>query len=154
SHDQVITEKIRRLLELSRLSNDRTTSDDADWVEEIIAGAEVALRESFVPCFVMEDYKEQNAVFRKTATGWEVSGVFDLMQCHFRDGEADLSRTAAAYLDESPSLAAEFLRAYLSLKPPRHGFRERFAIYMLLDRMIIWEYVQRSEPDAASRLGS
>ena len=73
-----------------------------------------------------------------------VSGVFDLMEAHFGAGEADLSRTVAMYLDENPLLAQECVQAYISRKSPRPGFADRFPIYMLHDRLIIWEYFQRS----------
>jgi fructosamine-3-kinase len=64
------------------------------------------------------------------------------MEAHFGDGEADLSRTIASYLDEDRELAHAFLRAYLALRPPRPGFEERFAIYMLLDRALLWSFFQ------------
>jgi hypothetical protein len=34
---------------------------------------------------------------------------------------------------------------YLSKRPAREGFGSRFRIFMMLDRMIIWEFVQRHE---------
>ena len=76
--------------------------------------------------------------------GWYVSGVFDLMGGYFGDGEADLSRQTASYLDEDPKLAREFLQAYLQDTPPRPGFDKRFPVYMLLDRAILRAYFQRS----------
>jgi hypothetical protein len=51
-------------------------------------------------------------------------------------------------------VAREFLATYLRLRAPRPGFRERFPLYMLLDRLIIWEYIQRHEVEVASKLGS
>lgn len=83
-----------------------------------------------------------------------MSGVFDLMESYFGDGESDLSRTVAMYLYENPDLAREFVREYRTLRPPRNGFAERFSAYMMLERLIIWEYVQRLEPDVAAKMGS
>ncbi len=120
-----------------------TTLDDIAWVEDFIAAAQDALAEPFEPCFVMEDYKEGNLVVQNDG-GWRVSGVFDLMGGHFGDGEADLSRPLAEYLNEDTQLAREFLRGYLSQKSPRPGFAERFPVYMLLDRSILWEFFQRT----------
>ena len=71
--------------------------------------------------------------------------MFDLLGAHFGDPEADLSRTSASYFDESPELAREFVLTYQSTHRARPGFGKRFRIFMLLDRMIIWEFVQRHE---------
>lgn len=47
-----------------------------------------------------------------------------------------------------------YLKTYLGRCPPRPGFAERFAVYMLLDRAIIWEYVQRVRPQWWQHHGS
>jgi len=153
AHREIIIARIRYLLERARRAGPRTTQPDADWVEQIVTERFAALGEPFGPCFVMEDYKEGNVVFRRGGGGWEVSGVFDLMGCYFGDGEADLSRTAAEYFDEAPEFAGEFIRTYLRLRTPRPGFSARFPLYMLLDRLIIWEYLVRQEPQTAGKLG-
>lgn len=154
SQQEIVSARIRRLLQRARATNGLiTTQQDADWVEEIMARGWSALGEPFAPCFVMEDYKEGNVVFRRNQQGWEVSGVFDLMGCYFGDGEADISRTAAEYFDAAPELAREFIGAYLNLRPPRPGFGARFPIYMMLDRLIIWEYLVRHESEVVSKLG-
>jgi hygromycin-B 7''-O-kinase len=106
-------------------------------VEELIARAVEALREPFQPCFVMQDYKPDNLAILHENGKWRVSGVFDLMQPYFADGEADLTRTTFVYLNEEPELAREFIRAYSDLKTFRPGFAERFAVYMLDDLAIL-----------------
>ena len=126
--------------------NDRTPPSEIGWVEELIESAKDALDNDFQPCFVMEDYKDGNVVLQNDRSKWSVSGVFDLMGSCFGDGEVDLSRQTCVYLEKEPVLAYEFIRAYLSKKPPRAGFSERFPIYMLHERLIIWEYVQRTHP--------
>ena len=112
-----------------------TTAEDLHWVEGLISAAQEALAEAFEPCIVMEDYKEGK---------WRVSGVFDLMEAHFGDGEADLSRPIAEYLNEDLHLARAFLEAYRAQKPLRPGFAQRFPVYMLLDRTILWDYFQHN----------
>jgi hypothetical protein len=57
----------------------------------------------------------------------------------------DLSRQTAFYLEEDPDLACMFLRTYLGLLPVRPGLQERFPVYMLLDRLVVWEYAQRPQ---------
>ncbi|MDQ2887157.1 MAG: hypothetical protein M3Y39_13865, partial [Chloroflexota bacterium] len=49
------------------------------------------------------------------------------------------------YIEDDPQLAQEFLSAYARKRPPRPGFAERFPLYMLLDRLIIWSFFQRNE---------
>ncbi|MDO8432026.1 MAG: phosphotransferase [Candidatus Binatus sp.] len=138
----------------ARRSKAADHGEDLDWVERVLAAAHDALRILFEPCFVMEDYKLGNVVLSDTAGRWRVSGVFDLAGSYFGDGESDLSRTVASYLDENASLAREFLLTYLKLRPARDGFAERFRAYMLHDRLIIWDYVQRHEPEVAAKMGS
>ena len=136
---------IRQLLARSRTYNvAATTPDDIRWVEDLIADAQDALDDTFEPCLLMEDYKEENVVVMQQHGKWRVSGVFDLMTAHFGDGEADLSRPIAWYLERGPQLAREFLEAYQSQRHLRPGFARRFPIYMLLDRAILWDYFQRS----------
>jgi hygromycin-B 7''-O-kinase len=120
-----------------------TTSEDIFWVEERIDEAQDALDEPFEPCVLMEDYKEGNLVVTQHDGRWQVSGVFDLMEAHFGDGEADLSRPIAEYLNENPQLAAMFFAGYRNHKSLRPHFAKRFPIYMLLDRVILWEFFQR-----------
>lgn len=107
-----------------------------------IIEAQHALDMPFEPCLLMEDYKEGNLVVTQHEGRWHVSGVFDLMQCHFGDGEADLSRQIGEYLNEEPQLAIAFFDAYRKSKPLRPGFASRFSIYMLLDRAILWAFFQ------------
>src|SRR5258707_8810221 len=136
---------IRRLLAKARIVNDHTTDADADWVEKVIASNQHAMRDDFRPSIVMEDFKEGNVVFEPRGGSFRGSGLFDLMGGHFGDPEADLSRTSAMYFDENPELAREFVITYLATHSPRPGFGSRFQIFMLLDKMIIWEFVQRHE---------
>ncbi len=124
-------------------NNAATTVEDLLWVEGFIDDAQDALNDAFEPCLLMEDYKEGNVVVTQSDERWRVSGVFDLMSAHFGDGEADLSRPIAEYLNEDPQLAREFLSGYRKRKTLRSGFAERFPIYMLLDRAILWEFFQR-----------
>jgi hygromycin-B 7''-O-kinase len=145
SNSERVLGVIRRLLAKSRAIDDHTTEADANWVEELIASNQHAMSDDFQPAFVMEDFKEGNVVFARNGGGWRIGGVFDLAGAHFGDPEADLSRTSASYFDESHELAHQFVLAYLSKNPARPGFASRFQIFMLLDRMIIWEFVQRHE---------
>ena len=136
---------VRDWLAQAQRHSARTTEADVAWVEEVLQGALPALRQPFQPCFVMNDYKEQNTVVTHAGTGWQVTGVFDLMEGFFGDGEMDLARPVSGYLEEEPLLAQAFLATYLDRAPARPGLSERFAVDMLRDRLIVWEYFQRPE---------
>jgi hygromycin-B 7''-O-kinase len=145
SYGELVPERIRHNLVLARRYSQATTEADLRWVEELLARAGVALREPFQPCFVMQDYKPDNLAILRENGQWRVSGVFDLMQPYFADGEADLTRTTFVYLNEEPELAREFIRAYSDLRTLRPGFAERFAVYMLDDLAILWEFALRHD---------
>jgi len=119
-----------------------TTDADVAWVDEVVARARPALELPFQPTFVHHDYKEGNATFERTATGCRTSGVFDLMEGFFGDGEQDLARALSEY--RTGERARRFLAAYAERRPLRPGFEERFRFYMLADRIVIWEYGQRN----------
>ncbi|HET7270953.1 MAG TPA: aminoglycoside phosphotransferase family protein [Rubrobacter sp.] len=140
-----VAAEARRWLAHARCHSDLTTDADADWVEDLLRSSYDALGEPFEPRFVMHDYGEHNVTFEQPEGLWRVSGVFDLMEAFFGDGEMDLSRQTALYLEEDPELARTFLSTYLEQLPPRPGFPERFPAYMLLDRLVVWEYAQRRQ---------
>lgn len=123
--------------------SDRTTDSDVAWVGDLLATARHALMVPFQPRIVLRDYGEHNVVVRRSGDGWQVSGMFDFMEAAFGDSELDLSRQVAIYLGEDREFARAYLWRYLEVHPPRQGFEERFAVYMLRDRLIIWEYAQR-----------
>ncbi|MDP9382099.1 MAG: aminoglycoside phosphotransferase family protein [Chloroflexota bacterium] len=154
SWEDWVAAEVREWLALALGHSDRTTDADVGWVEHLLRAARAALGEPSQPRIVLRDYKENNTVMSRTADGWRVSGVFDLMEASFGDAEMDLVRQTALYLDEDARLARGFLRTYLGLWSPRPGFEGRFPVYMLRDRLIVWEYFQRpgTEPPWDARL--
>jgi hygromycin-B 7''-O-kinase len=123
------------------------TTGDSAWIEQIVRDAQSALTVAFQPCFVMNDYNLNNVVIGRVRDEWRVTGLFDLMEYYFGDGEADLVRLTAIYLDEEQpygtQLAQAFSMAYVKKIPVRSGFAERYKLYMLRDRLIVWEYGKR-----------
>jgi hygromycin-B 7''-O-kinase len=138
-----VIEHIRDKLALSHSYNARTTLADIAWVEELITYAQHALNLPFEPCFVMQDYKENNAVAQYVEGVWNISGIFDFTHVHFGDGEADLAQSIALYLDKDRRLAHEFILGYKKHRPLRPGFAQRFLIYMLDNRLSAWEFLQK-----------
>ena len=103
---------------MARKHSDRTTDGDMHWIDGLLQSARDALAEPFQPCFVMYDYKEQNATFERTRAGWRVSGIFDPMEAFFGHGEVD-SRpiSTVQYTQADPALAAAFVRRYREMMP-------------------------------------
>ncbi|MEZ4673035.1 MAG: aminoglycoside phosphotransferase family protein [Caldilineaceae bacterium] len=100
-----------------------TTSADVRWIDQVIDAAGPALALDFQPCFVMNDYNPGNVLVERVDGTWQVTGLFDLMEYYFGDGEADLMRLSAIYLNMDPDagnqLAQTFRDAYLAQRPPR-----------------------------------
>ncbi len=142
-----IVADIQASLELSRETNDRTTDDDIKWSAAIVEANRHALEGGapFSPCYVFHDYREGNMVLQEFAGEWRVSGLFDLMEGFFGDGEVDLSRASAIFGGDGPDVFRAFIDTYLELRPPREGFAERFRVYMLEDCLTIWSYFQKHD---------
>lgn len=135
---------VREWLRRCIAASDATTQADVDWIESIIERAADAMAVPFPPTLVHTDYKEGNVVAERTADGWRVNGVFDLGEAYAGDGEYDLARAACDYGLRSLEVLRAFVNAYGAARPPRDGFAERLALYILADRLIIWEYGQRN----------
>jgi aminoglycoside phosphotransferase (APT) family kinase protein len=144
---QWIVADIRGWLDKARGNGTATTADDVAWTERVIGEAEAALAVEFQPCFVMNDYNPGNVLVERVHGTWQVTGLFDFMEYYFGDGEADLMRLIAIYLDgdqqHGERLAQAFGTAYLDRRPARAGFAERYPLYMVRDRAIAWEYGTR-----------
>jgi aminoglycoside phosphotransferase (APT) family kinase protein len=138
---------VRRWLDLARAHGAATTADDVAWTEQVIRDAQSALAVEFQLCFVMNDYNPGNVLVDRVEGLWRVTGLFDLMEYYLGDGEADLMRLIAIYLDLGEHLDTRLARAfgttYLESRPARPGFAERYALFMLRDRLIAWEYGTR-----------
>lgn len=148
-----VVARIREELALAACHSDRTTPEDIAWVEGLVAQGRDALAVPFQPGFVMRDFRDGNTTAQCQDGVWRISGVFDLMECYMGDGEADLVRMSAVYIESEPkpALAAIFVGAYADARaahgrPTWPGFAERWSLHMLLDRLIVWEYGQRTGP--------
>ncbi len=144
SHGHWFSSRIQHWLDRCVAASEATTEADLAWVSKLQDEASDALEVSFQPAFVHQDYKDNNSVAQRTANGWQVTGVLDVGGGYFGDGEEDLARSVATYVREDVALAHRFLDGYRANRPRRPGFRERFPVYMVADRLIIWEYGQRN----------
>lgn len=135
-------------LEKAQSYNDFTTKDDIRWVKDFLKVKRKAMEKPFVPTFVMQDYKPGNMNFQKINSCWKMSGLFDLMECYFGNGESDLARMFCVYIGSSrKDLAYTFIKSYIrnSKHKDVDGLIARFPVYILRDRTIIWEWKQRPE---------
>jgi hygromycin-B 7''-O-kinase len=127
-------------------TNRTTTQEDVAWISAIFDEYSSALLEPFQPCFVMNDFKEGNTIAEKVSGRWRITGVVDLMEGYFGDGEADLSRILSEYNIGEPSAEERvhaFLESYsraLGERAARPGFMKRFAIYLMMDQIILWSF--------------
>ena len=146
NYREMILESIRDLLATSQSYNANTTDLDAAWVERVVRNNQAAMHKPWSISLVLRDFKEANLVAQKQQGEWQISGVFDLMEAHFGDGDSDLVRQVGHYLRRAaPMYAGEFIREYLQLRPVAPGFIEWQQLYMLYDSLIIWSYFQRAE---------
>lgn len=116
------------------------SADDIRWADALMRRAEAATPQQAASTLVMGDFHERNVVAEQVENQWRISGVFDFATSHVGDGEADLSRCIAVYADEDAGLTSEFLNAYQQIHQRREGFEERFALYMLFDRIHVWAF--------------
>lgn len=147
-HAALVVARLRRALARSREHSPHvTTAADAHWVESVIAAGAAVLAEPFTPCLVMRDYKDQNVTMARGAAGWRVTGVFDLMGLYIGDGEVALCRQIAREVACDPTqgavFAGAFVRAYTERRPPRPSFGARLPVYILEERLAVWEWAQR-----------
>ena len=119
-----------------RSCGERLTGDEIGWIESVIDGAMGEVENTYVHC----DYKLGNLTLLKDGGRRRVSGLFDFHEARFADGALDLVRAACSYLDTEPELARVFRDAYGKPLDAR-----RMTLYVINDRLKIWEYFSRPE---------
>jgi aminoglycoside phosphotransferase (APT) family kinase protein len=121
--------------------------EDRQW----IAAAEArALSAGARPgTYVHCDYKLNNLTVSKGEDGWRVTGLFDLHEAKFGDGALDLVRQACSYLDTEPALARVFVESYRAHMPADPQLSALMPLYVLNDRMKLWNFFTRPGVRAA-----
>ncbi len=134
---------ISRLAETLRDLPD-ASDDDLLYVNNIIEKSKGALSAPFITCFVVGDFKEDNVLFSHDGGEWKVCAMFDFALSRFGDGEEDLPRLCAMYINESndAALAREFIARYVKHRIPREGFSERLKLYILRERLELWSWAK------------
>jgi Ser/Thr protein kinase RdoA (MazF antagonist) len=145
-----LVSEVRQFLQQSLSYNNGATQADEAWVERVIQTAEESLKVPYTPALVLHDYREANLTVSKGDDGWRVSGVFDLMEALVGNGELDLVRQLANYMEETGLVWAKaFLDGYQKNAPLRPEADKRLALYIVYDRLVVWEYFHR--PDNLSQ---
>lgn len=116
----------------------RLEADDRAWFDRLVDAADDAFAVPFTPALVHHDLMGDNVLF----TDGRVSGVVDLFEAFYGDGEQDLVRTLCFALpEERPA----FLEGYTAREVLREGAADRIAVYAAADRLVIYEYGRRPE---------
>ena len=135
-------DEVRRFVGFAQESGSLAEADIA-WIEAAAARALAAgpRPNTYTHC----DFKLNNLTLSRDAAGWRVTGLFDLHEARFADGALDIVRTACAYLDTAPALAAVFVGSYLSRAAPAPRLSEVMPLYVISDRLKFWEFLRRPE---------
>jgi hygromycin-B 7''-O-kinase len=113
------------------------------FIDSLIDECAEALAEPFTPVLVHHDFKPGNLNLETTRSGFAVTGVFDLFESYFADGEEDLVRML--WQVHSSEEREAFVDAYAALRPLRPGAAQRLALYALADWLVVWEYGKRND---------
>ena len=134
--------RLREQLEEAAGIEGALDAEDLAFVEAAIDAHAHAFAEAPPPVFLHADYAPGNVTVER-ADGWLVRGVFDLQMAGYGDGEEDLVRLVGIFRANAPGCIGPFVDAYRSRRPLRPGAGERFRLYTLRDRLILWNYGKR-----------
>ena len=121
----------------------RTTDADLEWIDREFQRLRPALEAPFTSTYVMGDLNISNLTAEKTGEEWKITGVFDLVQSYFGNGEEDLIELAF-YLNR-PELVRAYFAAYRRSRKTPPGFEERMQVYVLASRLKSWQWLTHIE---------
>lgn len=130
--------------EAALASRGHDPADHAWLLETLREGALLPDPHSF--CVVHEDFNHNNMVAKINGNSVTITGLFDLMTCHYGDGLADLARQFAMYRTDpgDPAIVQKFIETYLALRPPLDNRdASRSLLYLIDERLQAWEYAKR-----------
>jgi hygromycin-B 7''-O-kinase len=145
SHRERVVTRLRQWLGWCREAREGCVGEaDASWVEAVLSARGAALDEPFEPTWVHHDWKDNNVLCESARGAWRVTGVVDLMEGYFGDGEEDLVRCIALFARGDRARVRRFTGAYRAVWPLRPGFEDRYRIYQLVDCLVIWQFGQKN----------
>ena len=114
-------------------------STDAErYIDDTIERCAPALSVPFTPVLVHHDFKPGNLNFDPATL--DPTGVFDLMEAYFADGEEDIVRMLWSV---GAGERDAFVEQYVVDMPFRDGASDRLELYALSDWLVIWGYGHR-----------
>jgi hygromycin-B 7''-O-kinase len=137
-------DRIRANVQRASAHSGALTPAEREWVEQRLE-AVPAGRDDFQPVLVHEDFNTNNACFTRVDSVWQLAGLFDLMSAHVGDGLADLPRQFSMYVEEDRRLAAAYLHAYVDPDALDDDEMARLSLYLLDERLIVWEFFHSPE---------
>lgn len=133
---------LEQWLEMSVAASSATSDSDVEWARSLIAEARNAMRMPFQPVVVHLDYGFHNVLFEQRDGEWVLTGVVDWMTAESGHPESDLARPLATDLQYRMGGIQAFFEGYRAMHPEMPGFRERFPVFMLWERLQLWQYWQ------------
>jgi hygromycin-B 7''-O-kinase len=127
------------------LANGSHGEADHAWLEAVLEKLR-ALPEPDSFCLVHEDFNHNNMMANIDGNSVTITGLLDLMTCHYGDGLADLARQVSIYLADpgDPAVTRAFVGSYLTLRPAFTSLDfERSVLYLIDERLLAWEYATR-----------
>ncbi|MEX0784400.1 MAG: phosphotransferase [Dehalococcoidia bacterium] len=143
NYGEYMRSNIERLLAESVAASAATPPQDVAWVRSFVDERLRAFEDDFTPTVIHLDYSENNAVLDQSDGGWTVAGVVDWMTAEVGHPEADLCRSIAHYQYRNVGEQRPFVASYRAVHPAVPGFEERFPVFMLNERLLVWSYGQR-----------
>ena len=143
--EYVEEEIIETLLEMSLRASSATTANDVEWARSVVAQGRTAMNLPFQPVVVHMDFGAHNVLFEQRDGIWRLTGVIDWATAESGHPEGDLIRPLMFYWKDRVAGRKEFLAAYRDSHPELPGFRQRFPVFVLWERLLLWEYWQRNK---------
>ncbi|MEO8540390.1 MAG: phosphotransferase [bacterium] len=142
SYAQYVEVTIEDLLVRSVKASISTSTEDVEWARSIVEAARTAMEMPFQPTVVHLDFGFHNVLFEKHDDRWRLTGVIDWMTAEAGHPECDFARPLATDHQFRIGGREAFLEGYRSVHPQLPGFGERFPVFMLWERLLIWQYWQ------------
>ncbi len=146
-YTQQVIDETRMYTEMATV-NGAIAAEDRLFIDSVFNLA-LAMTDTRLNTFVHGDYKLNNLTVLQGQHGWRVAGVFDLHEARFGDGALDVVRQTCSYLDADPPMADWFVRSWLEGVGRDGRIRTLMPLYVVNDRMKLWEYFSR--PDVSAK---
>jgi aminoglycoside phosphotransferase (APT) family kinase protein len=145
SYADYVEAAVQGLLDKSLEASAATSASDIDWAHSVMSEGRAAMSSPFQPVVVHLDFGFHNVLFEKQDDSWRLTGVIDWMTAESGHPESDLARPLATFRQYRIPGLDNFLAAYREAQPELPGFQQRFPVFMLWERLLIWEYWQRNK---------